>query len=165
MAAPIIKGLITYLTNELELTVWDGEVPRYAVPGTAINQNAVTVPTTWPVVQGTIVEPGFSRAYTTENAYTDDGTISVSIWAVQRTDVDTILNLIETQLGSYSAWTDISGLLTEGLAGNPYYIIQMELVNWCVVQEEGVRIGLSDYLYRGDMKYFVQLHGALAYTA
>ncbi len=163
MAIPIIKGLITFLTTELELTVWDGEIPRYAVPGTAINQNAVTVPTTWPVVQAKIVEPGFNRSYTTENSYKDTGTIGVSIWAVQRSDVDIMLGRIESKLGDYNAWTGISALLG-GPSTDPNYVIQMLMTSWCVVQEEGTRIGFDDYLYRGDMRYDIDLHGHLDFT-
>ena len=162
MSAPILKGLISYLASELEVTVWDGEIPRYATTGSAINQSATETPSLWPAIRATMQE-GFQREYTTENAYLDTGTVTVQIWSTTRTSVDSSMSSIETLLGTYMAWSSISTLLG-GPTTDPFYIVDLLLDNWSVVQEEELRVNLSSLLYRCDMRYRVRMHGSLTFS-
>jgi len=159
MPAPILGSLITYISEELEVSVWDGEVPRQSTDGTAINQAGGNL--IWPAINAVIKPPGFERSYTFEEAYLDDGDVTVQIWAVQRSQVQTMMNRIEVLLAPPNAWGDISATLG-GMPTNPYYIVQMELMNWAIESEEGKRLNFSDLLYRGDMRYNIQIHGALS---
>jgi len=161
MPAPILGSLITYITDQIDVSVWDGEIPRQSTDGVAINQAGGNL--IWPAIRAIMQEPGFERTYTTEDAYGDDGDVTIQIWAVQRSQVQTTMNTLETLLAPAATWAAISQTLG-GPPTNPYYIIQMELMNWVIVAEEEKRLNFSDLLYRGDMRYNIQIHGALDMT-
>lgn len=163
MPAPVVDGLITYLATQLNVSVWDGEVPRYDALGNPIAPGTVSVPSSWPVVKLYMTEGGFNRTWAFEDSYDDVGEILISIWATSRKDLEDptsgLLNKIETLLASASNWTHI---LLGGPQVNPYYVIQLLLINWCSVQEEGQRTSESQLMYRGDMHYELMVHGAVS---
>jgi hypothetical protein len=159
MPAPIINGLITLMTAQLDITVYDGEVPRYTTSGEPINPDSVTDPSSWPVVRLEMKEPGFSREWTTEDPYTDTGTITIQVWGISRLQVETLLDTIEAFWAQAGNWKQVD---LGGPDTNPYYIIQMLLSSWYSGQEEGVRTSKSELLYRGDLMYEVMIHGAVS---
>lgn len=159
MPAPIINGLITFLNAQLNVTVWDGEVPRYDTAGNAINPSVVTTPADWPVVKLFMQEGGFDRTWTTEDPYSDEGEILIQVWGVSRASVETLMNRIEALLAQASSWSQIQ---LGGPTINPFYVIQMLLLKWYSGQEEGLRSSLSELLYRGDLHYSVMIHGAIS---
>jgi hypothetical protein len=155
MTAPITKALVEYIQQELDIEVWDGEVPRFTTTGAAINQNSATTPSSWPVVRAVIQEPGFNRNYTFTNAYLDDGDVLIQVWGTTRAQVQTQVNSLESLLlPTPDVWAEIDVYL-----GTPFYIVQMELLPYWIGQEEELRLNMSSLLYRGDMRYNVQIHG------
>jgi hypothetical protein len=155
MSAPITKALVEYMTAELDIVVWDGEVPRFTTAGAAINQSSSTSPSSWPVVRVVIQEPGFTRNYTFTTAYLDDGDVLIQVWGTTRAQVQTQLDAIEgLLLASPDTWAEIDVYL-----GSDYKIVQMELLPYWIGQEEELRINLSSLLYRADMRFNVQIHG------
>jgi hypothetical protein len=156
MPADIVGGMITYVTQQLGVTVWDGELPRYDTTGNPINQNA-GLPD-WPVIKIYMKEGGFTREWTTEDPYTDAGEILLQVWSTTRASVQTLLNSLEGLLAQASKWPF---LVTGGPMDNPYYVISCLLQRWYVGQEEGVRTSGSELLYRGELHYEVLIHGAI----
>lgn len=161
MTAPITYALVTYIQTELDIVVWDAEIPRQNTSGNAINKDAVVTPSVWPAVRAVIQEPGFNRAYQFGDAYDDTGTVKVQVWGVSRASVQTAMDSIEELLATNQSWMGISALLG-GPSVNPYYIIQMLLDSYWIGQEEELRIDDSSLLYRADLSYMVQIHGAIA---
>jgi hypothetical protein len=163
MPAPIVGRLIDFITSQLSVTVWDGEVPRFSTQATLskpIRPSTVTTPPVWPVIKLYMEESGFAREWTTEDPYTDLGEIHILVWSTMRAEVENLMNQLEMLLALAGNWAQISTTLG-GPAQNPYYIIQMLLLRWYSGQEEDIRTGLSQLLYRGDMHYEVMLHGAI----
>ncbi len=159
MPAPVISGLITFISSQLNVTVFDGEVPRYDTAGTALTPETVTVPSDWPIVKVYMEEGGFTRTWTTEDAYDDRGEIFIQVWGTSRLSAETTMNGLEALLAQATNWTLI---LLGGPVANPYYVIHMLLARWYSGQEEGVRTGLSQLLYRCDMHYDAMIHGAIS---
>lgn len=160
MPAPIIDGLITFITTQLPITVWDGEIPRYATTGTPISPSAaVVVPSTWPAIKCYMEESGFNREWTTEDPYTDTGEIHLLIWSTTRVSAESTMNTLEALLAQAASWAQVQ---LGGPAENPFYIIQMLLLRWYSGQEEEIRTGLSQLLYRCDLHYEVMIHGILS---
>lgn len=168
MPASIVNGIITYLTQQLNTTCWDGEIPRQDVSGNPIFPNApVTSPIDWPVVKVYMQEGGFSREWTFEDPYTDKGEILIQVWGTSRqqlegslTNPETgLLNQIEALFAQASNWPQIP---LGGPSANPYYVIHMLLTRWYSGQEEGQRTADSSLLYRGDLHYEVMIHGAIS---
>jgi hypothetical protein len=160
--APIIKGLIDFITTQLQLTVWDGEVPRYSTQSSGsvpIKPSTVATPPVWPVIKLYMEEGGFSRNWTFLDPYDDVGEIKICIWGITRESVETQMNAIEALLASVTNWGQIQ---LDGPPQNPHYIIQLLLMRWYSGQEEEIRTGLSQLLYRGDMYYLTQIHGAVS---
>jgi hypothetical protein len=158
MPAPIIDGLITYLSVTTGANVWDGEVQRTSPSGLPVNPETLTVPSVWPAIKVFMPEGGFNREWTTEDPYTDTGEILIQIWDTARVGSEALMNTIETLFAQAAVWAQIP---LGGDPQNPYYIIQMLLLNWYSGQEEGVRTGLSQFLYRCDLRYEVMIHGAI----
>lgn len=158
MPAPIIKGLITYITSQLPITVWDGEIPRTDTTNVVITPETVSVPADWPVIKVFMEEGGFTRTWTTEDPYDDRGEILIQIWGITRVSAETAMNTIEALLAQASNWAAIP---LGGDMMNPNYVIQLLLMRWYSGQEEGVRTGLSQLLYRCDMHYDCMIHGAI----
>jgi len=160
--APIIGGLITFIATQLQVTVWDGEIPRYDTSGNAINPNTVTSPADWPVVKVWMREPGFTREWTTEDPYWDKGEIHIQCWGITRDQLENpvtgILTKIEALLAQCSNWPLIA---LGGPNDNPYYVALLELRQWYCGQEEGTRTADSMLLYRGDLIYDCGIHGAI----
>lgn len=155
MTAPITKALVEFIQQELDIEVWDGEVPRFTTTGAAINQSSSTTPSSWPVVRAVIQEPGFTRNYTFTDAYLDDGDVLIQVWGTTRAQVQTQLNAIEgLLLPEPDTWSEIDVYLGAG-----YKIVQIELLPYWIGQEEELRINMSSLLYRADMRYNIQIHG------
>lgn len=160
MPAPIITGLINLMVSKLSITVFDGEIPRDNTDSSAINPSATSgVIPNWPVVRVTMPDDGFEREWTTEDPYTDTGIILIQVWGTSRTQTEVLLNSIEALFAQASKWAEVS---LGGPVTNPYYIIQMLLQKWYSGQEEGVRTSASQLLYRCDLYYYVQIHGAVS---
>lgn len=160
MPAPIINGLITLISQELSTVCWDGEVPRYDTAGNAINPQAGAIsPKVWPVVKVYMKEPGFTREWTTEDPYTDTGTILIQIWGTTRLQIETLMDSLETLLAQASKWNSV---VLGGHPANPYSIISLLLTSWYSGQEEGVRTASGELLYRGDMNYQTMTHGIVS---
>ena len=160
MPAPIIDGLITFIAQQLNISVWDGEVPRYDVNGNPINPTSIVAPKDWPVVRVTMPESGFSRTWTTEDPYTDEGDVTIQVWATGRSAAETQMNSIEALLAQAINWSQIP--LTGGSSDNPYYVIQLLLKSWTSVQLEGERTASGELLYRCDLNYSCMIHGAIS---
>lgn len=159
MPVDIVNGLISYIAPLQLASVWDGEVPRYDATGNAINPESTVSPSVWPAIKLRMDEPGFQRTWTTEDPYDDAGNIEIRIWGTTRASVMTILNSLEAKFASYTNWRAVN---LGGPPSNPYYIIQMLLTRWTCIQEEEIRTGLSHLLYRGELDYYTQVHGAVS---
>lgn len=156
---PIVEGLITYLQDQLDANVWDGEVPRYDPQGRAINPTSgVTDPTVWPVVRCLLTEAGLTRNPNFESPYDDEGPIRIEVYGTSRAQVQTMLNSIEALLAKESNLREID---LGGYSQNPNYVISMILKSWTNTQEEGVRTSTGLLLYRGEISYTANVHGSL----
>jgi len=162
MPAPIISGLINFLTANLSVVAWDGEVARYDPNNNPINPNTNVIPTVWPSIRVTMSDEGFEREWTTEDAYTDTGEILIQLWTINRADMETALTNVETLCAQATLWETIQ---LSGDQRNPQYVIQMLLQKWTAVAEWGPegqeRSAQSELLYRGDLHYYIQIHGAI----
>jgi len=160
MPAPVITGFVNFLTSQIpNITVWDGEIPRYDTSGNPLNPEAVTIPPIWPAIKLIMVEPGFQRTWTTEDPYDDRGEILIQVYATSRASLDPVMNQIEALLAQASNWSLIN---LGGPLVNPFYVIQALLIRWWSGQEEGVRTGKSQLLYRGELHYDVMIHGVIS---
>lgn len=159
MPAPVTAGLMQFMIDELEIVPWDGEVPRYDTLGNPINPQAVNDPPTWPVVT---CEMGgkMRRTETFENAYNDRGPILIAVYGVTKASVYDQLNAIEALWGVYENWANV--VMGGGLAGNPFYVIQMNVGEWSVVQQKDVRLARSELCFIGELNYDCNVHGALS---
>jgi hypothetical protein len=167
--APVVAGLGNFISSQLNVVYWEGEVPRTDVAGRPINPDAATSPSDWPVVKVFMREPGLRRTWTTEDPYDDAGEMLVQVWGVRRDQLEDppvspqpgtgLLNRIEALLAQASNWPQIA---LGGPPGNPYYVVSCLLRIWYCGQEEGVRTSKSELLYRGDLVYDVIIHGAVS---
>ncbi len=160
MAAPIIAGIVNFTVAQLadigiNLSVWEGEVPRQNTTG----QNIIP-PVDFPCIRVTMTEDGLERNWTMADAYYDEGPLRIQIWDTTRSAVESMIGDIEAIYAEVSNWQNIS--LPGGPIANPYYVIDMLLGKWTCVQEEGVRTQASGLIYRGDMNYSVRIHGAIS---
>ena len=159
MTAPIVKGVIDFVSSQANITVWDGEIPRYDTAGNAINPEATSSPTIWPVFDVSMSDAGFRRTWTMADPYDDQGEILLQIWGTTRAQVESAKNTVEALLVNAENWQQIQ---LGGPAINPFYVIQMLLSSWCIVQEQGLRSGLSKLLYRCDMHLDTMIHGIIS---
>lgn len=163
MPAPIISGVIQYITTNINVVVWDAEVPRYDTSGHPINPDSSVLPSNWPVIQVTMSDSGFQRSWTFTDPYSDEGEITIKVWDVSRSGVESLLSSLEVLFASTSGWANIP--LTGGPSLNPYYVIEMLLTSWCSVQEDSpARTSKSEFIYRGELRYNCMIHGAVATT-
>jgi hypothetical protein len=168
MPSPVIGGLISFLTQQLNVICWDGEVPRFDTGGQPINPDQLTTnPPSWPVIKLYMQEGGFERTWTTEDPYCDSGEILIRIWGTTRVQVENLMNQIEALFAQATNWQQIN--LGNQQSVNPPYVIQMLLRRWYSGQEEEQRLAqtingviISALCYRGDMYYFTELHGAIS---
>ena len=170
MPAPIIGGIGSFIQQQLNVTWWDGEVPRYDVNGVAINPDATgTNPPDWPVVQVDMPESGFDRNPTFEDPYDDEGTINITIYGITRLQTETTMCNIEELFYRASNWPLMSLPLTSPNsqnANNPYYVIKMLLRSWYSINDKYVRLmsnnSPSALCYRAGLAYDVDIHGAIS---
>jgi hypothetical protein len=156
MPAPIVGGLVSYLQEELEASVWDGEIPL-----TDTNGNVIVPGSGFPVIRVIMTEDGLTRDWNCGvDPYADQGIVIIQVWDISRTNVMNALNSIETLLSSASNWGDIP--LAGGASQNPYYIVDLTMEKWTAVQEEGLRMQSSQLLYRGQFWYNCIIHGAIS---
>jgi hypothetical protein len=156
LAAPIIYCLTEYLQSALGgIDVWNGEVVRsneYGLP--VLVDNA-------PVMR--IAMPGtFARNWTMADPYDDIGPVLIQFWAttlaaISNPQQNGLLDLTEALLAQNANWTLISGKLPD-----PMYVIKMLLKDWVTLQEDAVRTQESNLLYRGDLRYEIEIHGQIA---
>lgn len=165
MPAPVINGLVTYISDQLNVTVWDGEVPRQGTDGTDITPETPQDTGLWPAINVVMPEAGLDRELTFEDAWIDSGDLSVVCWATTREDLEGT-----TSNGGNGLLTRIEALLNIdknvaniplGLApnGDAYYVAKMNFKNWTCYQEQEVRTNLSQLLYHGRITYEIGVHG------
>ncbi len=165
MPAPIVNGLITYISEQLGVTVWDGEVPRQNTDGQDITPESLD---NWPAIKVEMEESGLDRERTFEDNYVDAGKMTIFCWAVTREDLegtvdnggaDGLLTKIEQLLNVAENYAAIP--LGNAPNGDPYYVIDLDLGNWTCVQEKEVRAQLSQLLYRGEWRLQLKIHGMM----
>jgi hypothetical protein len=163
MPAQIVNGICSFLQGQLNVNVWDGEIPRTGLQGEPINPDAALLD--WPVIRAVIDPAGFRRTYTFEDPYDDRGTVTVQAFSTRRDQAESLGSQIEALLEQAANWAKISTILASPAFGgdpsNPYYVIQLLLETWWSGQEEDVRLGKSQLLYRFDLVYDVHIHGAI----
>ncbi len=160
MPAPVTAGFMQFMIDQLQINPWDGEVPRYDVLGNPINPDStVTNPSDWPVV---ICKLGgdMHRTSTFLSPYHDDGPVVIEIWGTTKQQVQTVLANIEALWAFEANWFRVP--LSGGPASNPFYVVQMMLVDWTLRQEENVRLASSQLAFYGHLKYDAIIHGAVA---
>lgn len=167
MPADVIGGLVSYLSGQLGLSVWDGEVPRYDVSGSPINPDSGTVGS-WPVVRVKMPESGFHRTPTFEDPYDDEGPINVEVYGTTRAEVWVVGVKLEAAMADSTLWDRPSKAVPLGNSfstDNSYYLISMMMTRWACYQMEGVRLMSagrpSSLCYRFDADYTVNIHGAV----
>lgn len=150
MPAPIIDGLVTFIQDQLEISVWDGEVPRQDVAG-----DQIVLPATKPIFKVAMTENGLTRDWTIEDSYTDDGPMTVYLWATTRAMVEQWLTTLEGLLAQSTNWPEI---LTE----SPYYVYGLIIDNWTCIQLEGLRAKGGQLIYEGRLSFSIGIHGAVS---
>ena len=175
MPAPIITGVTEFIAQNLNVAVWDSEIPRYDTFGNPIGPDAGAVsPSVWPVFRVVMREPGLDRNHTFVDPYDDQGELLVQMYATRRDQLESprsgpngnqtdtpsgLVDQVERLLAKASNWRLID---LGGPAANPFYVVGMLLKTWYVGQEEGVRTQQQSLLYRADMLYHVTVHGAVS---
>lgn len=160
MLPDVVGGLIAYTQTQLDVFCTDGEIARYDLQNRPINpESTATNPTIWPAIRIVMVEPGLNRTWTFEDPYDDKGQILAQVVGISRAQVKTTMDSLEALYASISNWAAIDD---GGDPSNPAYTISMLLATWWLGQEEGVRLQKGQLLYRGDMYYSVDIHGAVA---
>lgn len=161
MPAPIVQGALNFMLQQLNVNVWDGEVPRFDLNGNPINPQATTSPSDWPVVTAKLLDQPVSRNYTFEDAYDDEGPLLIQIWGFRRDSTEPLMDQIEALFYNVTNWPLVAFTPAGGEGTNPYYVVSMLLTDWTSVQEEGVRLAGGQLCYRCDMHYQIDVHGAL----
>ena len=89
MAAGIIDAICTYVAanynDGIGVTVWDGEIHRYDPQGRTVSPDSSAGVSDWPVIKFSMRESGFTRSWTFEDPYYDQGEIVCQIWHNTRT--------------------------------------------------------------------------------
>lgn len=164
MPAPITGALAQFIGEELDCSTWDGEIPRTDNSGNPINPDSTVVPNNWPVVKVYEQEPGFDRTWNVGCApYSDLGKVLIQMWATSKVQTQALMDNIESLLASQTNWALASAYLG-GPDENPYYFIRIMLADHWIGDEKGQRTSKSELLYRGDMLYTVEVHGAVSTT-
>ncbi len=162
MPAPVVGGLLNFMKTQLQVAVFDGEIPRWDTQGNPINPipNPATFPPNFPVVRCLMTDEGLTRYWTMADPYKDVGPILVQVIGTGRQQVEEYIGNIEQLFAPAPNWAQIPLPGAEDM-GNPYYVISMLLIRWTCVMEEEVRLQDGQYCYRGDMHYEVSIHGAI----
>jgi hypothetical protein len=168
--APVVAGLIGYLQAQLGVQCFDGEIQRYDLQGRPINPVAgqTTTPRSWPAVAVKMTEAGFQRNPTFEDPYDDQGELLVECWGTRRDQLETppvldptdyaIMDRVEQLLSAASNWPNI---ILGGPSSNPYYVVGCLLLRWSSVQQENIRTAQGQMLYKGELWWQVDVHGAV----
>lgn len=150
MPGPIISSFIGHISQELEITIWDGEVPRQNAEGVnIIPENFAEA--VFPIVKCSMPQSGFNTEFTFEDPYTDEGPLFIEVWGTTRASVE---GLVE----------DIFELLSKNwnqIMDEPYEVYKCLLGRWGVWQEEGARTKNSELIYRGELHYDIGVHGVV----
>lgn len=148
MPAPVISGFVDFIQKNLNIDVWEGEVPRVDEAGTTV----VLIDNT-PIFRVTMEESGFAVDPNFENTRTDDGIINIEIWTTARQDTEGYLEVLDTLFSNSSNWPAIQ-------MGANFTVYSLLLERWYSGQEEDIRTRDNDLLYRGDLRYQVGINGA-----
>lgn len=148
MAADIVGGLHTFLSDQLSIEVWDGEIPRKDTDDVAID------PTTLPVYQAAMTEAGMQRSYTTESVYADEGEIIIRVFGKTRLVTHTNTALIDELLNDSANWDQI-------VVGTTNRIYHCLVDSWTVVQMEGIRLRDGSLLYKGELRVNLGVEGLI----
>ena len=106
-------------------------------------------------------ESGFTRHWTFEDPYHDEGPIVCQIWHHTRAEAEATMDRIEALLASITNWTTIGALIPSPYAENPHQLIQLLLKRWTSYQVEGFRTQKSELVYTCEMYYDCFIHGAI----
>ena len=165
MAAGIIDAICTYVAANayggIGCTVWDGEVHRYDAQGQTVSPDSSGGRSDWPVIKFSMPSSGFTRSWTFEEPYHDEGLIVCQIWQTSREQAEQTMDMIEVLLASMTNWTAIGSLIPSPYRENPHYIIQLLLEHWSSYQVEGFRTQNSELVYTCEMYYKCFIHGAI----
>lgn len=166
MPAPIIAGLGLFLQDNLVVSVWEGQIPRYDELGNPITPEQPGVD--FPVIKLFMREPGFKRNWTQLDPYDDEGQILVQMWGTAEDQLVTpvsgspvgLMDRVEQLFANADNWPN--GVIPlGGPTQNPYYVIAMLLDTWYVGQEEDNFGPRGELLFRADMFYQCRVHGAV----
>lgn len=156
-----MAALCQFLGEEMEISAWDGEVPRTDNNGDPITPDSAVVPSGWPVIKGVIVEPGFRRATNVGCApYDEEGQVALSLWATSKVQAQALMDQVDELLAFMPNWAVASEYLG-GDPTNPYYFVEISLREWWLGDSKGERTAKSELLFRADMLYFIRVHGAV----
>ena len=156
----INKALLTFISTELEVQAWEGEVQRFDLQGNPIYPNAVASPSVWPIVQVTMPEDAMDIEWTFEDPHTHKGPIYIKVYGTTGVQVRTLVDSIFTLLASATNWR----LMDQYLGGpdeNPCYFISLLCKKWFVKQDENVRLAEGLLCFRGGLTYEAMIHGAV----
>mgnify|MGYP001586362215 FL=1 len=165
MAAGIMNAICTYVSsnayNGIGCTVWDGEVARYDPQGQTVGPESSGGQSDWPVIKFSMPDSGFTRHWTFEDPYHDEGVIVCQIWHTSREGAELAMDMIETLLASTANWVAIGALIPSPYVENPHYVIQLLLQSWTSHQVEGFRTQKSELVYAAELHYKCFVHGAV----
>lgn len=159
MPAPIEAGFINFITPFVQtvfpgLEVFDGELPRYGTNG-----DPITIDGTLPAFTVEMDDAGFSREWTTEDPYDDEGILDFQTWTTTRAASMNVLNTVEAPLVNSTNWPNIE--LPGGPEDNPYFVFKCLLKSWTCIQLKGFRTQQSGLIYYGRLTFRVGVHGAI----
>lgn len=169
MAANILGGLISYVQTQLQVNVWDGEVPRQDQFGNDIDPDGL--PENWPAMTVEMPDGGVDREWTFEDFYHEGqgNLISILIFGASGTategryQVQQKIDLVEQLLALETNWASI--VLTDTLNNPNYKVIKCELRKWTNVQQRSgagtMRTKTGELIYRGEMWYELVIRGAI----
>lgn len=167
MAAGIIDAICTYVSqnynNGVGITVWDGETQRYDPQGNTVSPESSGGLSDWPVVKISMPQSGFTRNWTFEDPYHDEGEIYIQVFHTTRALAEATMDNIELLLASLANWTAIGKLIPANPYPtlNPSYLIQLLLKRWVSYQMEGVRDANQKLIYTCELHYNCFVHGAI----
>jgi|ERR1700722_9057353 len=158
MPAPLIMGFCNYLSapGQLNLPVYDGELPRFDVAGDPI------VLGTTPAFAVEMTEQGMNRLATRTflDPYSEEGPLQFYIFTNTRNATQNVLNQLEALLVNANNWPLI--VLPGGPTANPYYVQDLAWGNWTNILMPNVRDQESNYIYLGHVVCQVVIHGAIS---
>lgn len=149
MPADVLNGLNDYVATQLDLTIYEGEIPRYDPDGNQI------VPSSFPVFRVAMQESGLEREWTFENVYDDTGDIFFEIYGTSKPTVLAQLVSMEGLLVKVSNWSSID------LGGAQFNVYKLLLTRWYLGQEANIRLRDGSLLFRGELHFAIGIHGAV----